>query len=102
LRIEEQTLTLSLRAPRRMSSRAKRIPEGCMGELIPVGYLTKHEAIDVIARSLFAGTPALTQEVNRYVNSDKPISEETVTRALDHLYEATGDRQFQRIHRRAA
>jgi hypothetical protein len=44
----------------------------------------------------------LTQQVNRYADTDKPISEETVTRALDQLYEETGDRQFQRIHRRAA
>jgi hypothetical protein len=44
----------------------------------------------------------LAQKVNRCVDTDKPISEETVTRALDQLYEATGDRQFQRIHRRAA
>jgi hypothetical protein len=44
----------------------------------------------------------LAQQVNRYVDTDKPISEETVTRALDQLYEETGERQFQRIHRRAA
>jgi hypothetical protein len=44
----------------------------------------------------------LAQKVNRCVDTDKPISEETVTRALDQLYEATGDRQFQRIHHRAA
>jgi hypothetical protein len=44
----------------------------------------------------------LAQKVNRCVDTDKPISEETVTRALDQLYKATGDRQFQRIHRRAA
>ena len=44
----------------------------------------------------------LAQKVNRYVGKDKPISEETVNRALDQLYEETGDRQFQRIHRRAA
>jgi hypothetical protein len=44
----------------------------------------------------------LAHQVNRYVDTDKPISEETVTRALDQLYEETGDRQFQRIHRRAA
>jgi hypothetical protein len=44
----------------------------------------------------------LTQRVNRCVNTDKSISEETVTRALDQLYEETGDRKFQRIHRRAA
>jgi hypothetical protein len=45
---------------------------------------------------------ALAQQVNRYVDTDKSISEETITRALDQLYEETGDRQFQRIHRRAA
>jgi hypothetical protein len=44
----------------------------------------------------------LSKQVNRHVDTDKPISEETVTRALDQLYEETGDRQFQRIHRRAA
>ena len=44
----------------------------------------------------------LAQKVNRYVDKDKPISEQTVNRALDQLYEETGDRQFQRIHRRAA
>jgi hypothetical protein len=43
----------------------------------------------------------LAQQVNRYVDTDKPISEETVTRALDQLYEETGDRQFQRIVRKA-
>ena len=37
----------------------------------------------------------LTQQVNRCLDTDKPISEETVTRALDQLYEETGDRQFQ-------
>jgi hypothetical protein len=43
----------------------------------------------------------LAQQVNRCI-TDTPISEETVTRALDLLYAETGDRQFQRIHRRAA
>jgi hypothetical protein len=43
----------------------------------------------------------LAQQVNRYVDTDKPVSEETVTRALDQLYEKTRDRQFQRICRRA-
>jgi hypothetical protein len=45
---------------------------------------------------------ALAQQVNRCVESDKPISEETVTRALDKLYEETGDRRFQRIVRKVA
>src|SRR6476660_5782409 len=44
----------------------------------------------------------LAQLVNRCLETDKTISEETVTRALDKLYEVTGDRRFQRIHRRAA
>ncbi len=44
----------------------------------------------------------LAQQVNRCVDTDKPISEETVTRALDELYEETRDRRFQRIRRRTA
>lgn len=45
---------------------------------------------------------ALTQQVNRCIDSDKRVSEETVTRALDRLYEETGDRRFQRIVRKVA
>jgi hypothetical protein len=45
---------------------------------------------------------ALAQQVNRCVESDKAISEETVTRALDQLFEETSDRRFQRIRRKAA
>jgi hypothetical protein len=44
----------------------------------------------------------LTQLANRHAGSNKLVSEETVTRALDQLYEDTGDRKFQRIRRRAA
>jgi len=44
----------------------------------------------------------LTQQVNRCVGSEKPISEETVTRTLDRLAEETGDRRFQRIVRKVA
>lgn len=44
----------------------------------------------------------LAQKVNRRVDADKPISEATVTRALDKLYEETGHRQFQRIVRKVA
>jgi hypothetical protein len=43
---------------------------------------------------------ALTQRVNRRRSTDRAISEDTVTRALDHLYEETGDRRFQRLARK--
>jgi hypothetical protein len=44
----------------------------------------------------------LAQQINRRINSDRLVSEDTVTRALDQLFEDTGDRRFQRIRRRAA
>ena len=44
----------------------------------------------------------LTHLVNRDLTPNKPISEDTVTRALDQLYQETGDRTFQRIVRKVA
>jgi hypothetical protein len=44
----------------------------------------------------------LTQLVNRSFDKEKPISEETVTRALNELFRETGDRAFQRIVRKMA
>jgi hypothetical protein len=38
---------------------------------------------------------ALTREVNRRV--DKPVSDDTVGRALDDLHRETGDRRFERF-----
>ena len=39
------------------NQRRKRYPESCMSELVPMGYLSRLEAVDVIVRSLVAGTP---------------------------------------------
>ena len=44
------------------SQRARRLQpnrhlESSMAELVPMGYLSRREAVDVIVRSLFAGTP---------------------------------------------
>jgi hypothetical protein len=44
----------------------------------------------------------LTHLVNRDLKPNKPISEDTVTRALDQLYQETGDRNFQRVVRKVA
>jgi hypothetical protein len=40
---------------------------------------------------------ALTREVNRAGKWDRPVSQDTVTRALEGLYEQTGDRRFERV-----
>jgi hypothetical protein len=42
----------------------------------------------------------LTNKVNASLNVIVPVSEETVTRALDRRYAETGDRRFQRIPRK--
>ena len=43
---------------------------------------------------------ALTREVNRAGKWPRPVSEDTVTRGLDLLYEQSHDRRFERVHRR--
>jgi hypothetical protein len=45
------------------------------------------------------GIKALTHLVNRKGKWQPPVSEETVTRALDWLYQETRDRRFQRIRK---
>jgi hypothetical protein len=47
-----------------------------------------------------AGLKALTSEVNRRGKWQKPVSEDTVARALDCLYENTQDRRFERRKKR--
>ena len=44
----------------------------------------------------------LAHLVNRELKPAKQFSEATITRALDQLYEETGDRVFQRIVRKVA
>jgi hypothetical protein len=44
---------------------------------------------------------ALTREVNRAGKWQRLVSQDTVTRAIDAVYEQTGDRQFERVrHKR--
>jgi hypothetical protein len=57
---------------------------------------------DVINRRKWDATmsmKALTREVNRGGRWPKPISQDSVMRAIDGLFQETGERQFQRIHR---
>ena len=44
------------------------------------------------------GMKALTRDVNRDGQWPKPVSQDTVTRALDLLHERTQDRRFERVH----
>jgi hypothetical protein len=43
---------------------------------------------------------ALTQLVNRTMKWEKPVSDDTVARVLDHIYQQTQDRRFQRVRKR--
>ena len=55
---------------------------------------------DVVNRRKWKATmtmKALTREVNRVGTWPKPVSEDTVIRALDGLYDQTHDRQFERV-----
>jgi hypothetical protein len=55
---------------------------------------------DVVARRKWNPTmamKALTREVNRAGKWPQLVSEDTVTRALDLLYEQTYDRRFERV-----
>jgi hypothetical protein len=45
------------------------------------------------------GVKALAQAVNRAGKWAKPVSEDTVARALDQLYEEMQDRRYKRVHR---
>jgi hypothetical protein len=57
---------------------------------------------DLVARRKWhptMGMKALTREVNRAGKWPQRVSQDTVTRALDLLYEQTHDRQFERVRR---
>ena len=60
---------------------------------------------EVIAQRKWSPTGSLkdlTNKVNRLGKFPAPVSEETVTRALDRHYAETGDRRFQRVPRNRA
>lgn len=55
---------------------------------------------DVVDRRKWNATmtmKALTREVNRAGKWQQLVSQDTITRALDGLYEQTGDRRFERV-----
>jgi hypothetical protein len=60
---------------------------------------TVRELIESRKWSPLNGIKALTHLLNRKEEWQPPVSEETVTRVLDRLYEETGDRAFQRIRK---
>jgi hypothetical protein len=58
--------------------------------------------LELVERGKFLplnGLKALTQLVNRSGKFEPPISEDTVARVLDRLYQETKDRRFQRVCR---
>ena len=76
----------------------------------PVGRPSRQALVMPVIRKLVGDqkwnatmtVKTLTQLVNRDVKPVKLFSEETVTRALDQLYQETNDRAFQRIVRKVA
>jgi hypothetical protein len=57
---------------------------------------------DVINRRKWDATMSmktLTREVNRGGRWQEPVSQDTVTRALDGLFEQSGDRRFERVRK---
>jgi hypothetical protein len=60
---------------------------------------TVRELIESRKWSPLSGIKALTHLVNRNGEWQQPVSEDTVTRVLDGLYEETHDRAFQRIRK---
>lgn len=65
--------------------------------------LVKATIREVIERKKWSSTQslkALTQEVNRLGKWLDRVSDETVRRGLDSIYEETNDRRFERLSRR--
>jgi hypothetical protein len=57
------------------------------------------EVIDKRRWSPTQSLKALTKAVNDRANWQRPVSKDTVTRALSELHSETGDRRFARVHR---
>jgi hypothetical protein len=74
----------------------------------PVGRPSRKAAVMPAIRKLVSdhkwnatmSVKTLTHLINRDLKPNKPISEDTVTRALDELYQETGERAFQRTVRK--
>ncbi len=104
------TATLAFRATEvqklaRRLMRARRIAQKTDGQKKPRGrpsrIATVHPLIsDLVARRKWnptMGMKALTRDVNRAGKWPQQMSQDTVTRALDLLYEQNHDRRFERV-----
>jgi hypothetical protein len=97
---EVQKLARKLMRARRMAQR----PDGRKN---PRGRPSRMGIVQPVIRDLIAerkwnppmGMKALTRRVNRAGKWPQQMSQDTVTRALDLLYEQTHDRQFERVRR---
>jgi hypothetical protein len=89
--------------------RAKRRSASNVGNS-PVGRPSRQALVMPVIRKLVSenewnatmSVKTLTHLVNGNLKPNKPISEDTVTRALERLNQETGDRAFQRIVRKVA
>jgi hypothetical protein len=95
---EVQTLARGLMRARRTAQRAngQKKHRGRSSLIATVQPVIR----DVVDRRKWDPTmtmKALTREVNRAGKRQQLVSQDTVTRALDGLYEQTGDRRFERV-----
>jgi hypothetical protein len=95
-----EKLTPAIRRTRRRASRPSPGPKKSAGrpKAVPEVKSCIREVIEQKKWIATESMKALTQQVNRKL--PRGVSEDTVTRAFDKLYEETGDRQFQR-HRKS-
>ena len=61
---------------------------------------TVRELIENGIFSSLKGVKVLTHLVNKTGKWEKPVSDDTVARVLDHIYQQTQDRRFQRVRKR--
>ena len=98
--VEIRKLARRLMRTRRRTSRSHDTQER-------LGRPSRQSAVSTIIREIIekkkwsplSGLKALTQNVNRQAKLEFPVSEDTVARALDSLYEKTQDRRFERVRR---
>ena len=98
--VEIRKLARRLMRTRRRTSRSHDTQER-------LGRPSRQSAVSTIIREIIekkkwsplSGLKALTQNVNRQAKLEFPVSEDTVARALNSLYEKTQDRRFERVRR---
>jgi hypothetical protein len=85
--------------------RARRTAQKTDGQKKPRGRPSRIVTVQPLINDLVVrrkwnptmGMKALTRDVNRAGKWPQPVSQDTVTRALDLLYEQTHDRRFERV-----